>query len=372
MAMNKKPLKPSASTALAPKKNTNVTSKQSDIPLHIRNNPTALRLWEDATEEEKSASELIRSLQMSSTKKEMDVYFTFAENWDTLFPRSNAKLFKRGLEAVKKGSQLAGVSQSTIYSVLDTTRFYGRKGYEALVKRADANGVVLRWIHFRTVAQRLKDNKEARSQIERQMVETPMTEAQLKAEIEKLVPSPEGQKALPSSAKEDTPLQKFIAMVLAFRGLVKNLERYARVIDETEASFNGDLEEAKILAEQTSNFIGMSGDMQDFLNVKIDNVQNLYDIAAAIINGGNKQGKAKASARKIKEQIAEERVEKKKKEAARSAALADYGEPDDSDLEDDSEAYYEEEEEDYEDYDEDEIDVGDAGKELFDDFGNMT
>jgi hypothetical protein len=159
-----------------------------DIPITIRNDEAKVKLWEKATDEERMASELLCDFQASTAKTGIGAYFDFADKWNTVFPTNSKKAYERGLSVVKKASRIAGVSASSIYSILKTTKFYGRNGYESLAKKAATNGVVIEWTQLRTLANRLADNKEARTEIEREIIQRKVTEAQLNALIDERAP----------------------------------------------------------------------------------------------------------------------------------------------------------------------------------------
>ena len=92
----------------------------------VRNNPKALKLWENASEEEKTAATMLCRFQEKTAKNGIDAIFDFADQWDASFPRASKAAYSRGLEAVKIGAKLADVSPQTVYSVLKTAKFYGR------------------------------------------------------------------------------------------------------------------------------------------------------------------------------------------------------------------------------------------------------
>ena len=352
---------PTTAIVSAPKGGTGTASADGeDIPILIRYDSAALKLWENATEEERTVSRLICELHTKASSANINTYFDFAESWEAVFPWANKKLYHRGMEAVKTGAKLAGVGKSTIYDILQVARLYGRKGYESLKAKAQKNGGEIKWTHLRNIAQRLKDNKEARLQIEQAITHNRLTEKQVTALIDELVPSDKSHRSLAESDKYQTAIQKFIAAVSTVKHLVKNLERYSQVIEDVNTEFCGDQEQARIIVEQSSILIGCKEDLQDFFATQMDFVQELHDAALIVVNGESKK-KTKAAAHAIKEQIATEKKEKQqtaaKREIAATVRGGDVLDTDDSDADD---------------YDEDNIEVGEDGEDIFDEFGEMT
>jgi hypothetical protein len=137
---------PETSTALVHQETNTVSLNESEVPCFVRNNLKSLKMWEEASEDERNAGLLLCEFQNRSTKTEVLDRFDFADRWNVAFPKANKKLYDRGMEAIKIGAQLAGMSPSTVYSNLRTTGFYKRSGYEALYKKAEANGVEIPWI----------------------------------------------------------------------------------------------------------------------------------------------------------------------------------------------------------------------------------
>ena len=345
--VTKKEAAPSAITAVVPAKNTAVTLKQDDdyIPFIVRNNPKVLELWENATEEERTAGLLLCEFQAKSTKTTIVHYFDFADKWNEVFPRSNKKLFKRGEDAIRKAAQLIGISHTTVYTALQTTRFYGRSGYEALAKKAAVNGVMLHWTHLRTIVTRLSDNKEARTKVEQMLVQKQMTQKELDKLIDKYAPRPKKNEELSGPDTEQTAVKNLTSMVSAFRNIAKSRAKFAQTLENVDNEFAGDAEEGRIILEQTSALISCLEEIDEFVKEHSRYIQQIHDAVLAIVIGEDKAKKTEESAAKIKKQIAHEKAEKRQKEQNRNAAMVargdfepsfaddDFGDDDDSDIE---------------------------------------
>ena len=361
----KKVVKKSAvkSTAVVPVTSGTDSRKKEDIPAVICNSPAALKIWENATEEERSAGLLISSLNTRSAASLINTYLDFADKWNEVFPRSNKKLYDRGMEAVKKGAQLAGFRKSTVYDILQVHRFYGRNGCEALIKKAQASGGEVTWSHLRHLTRQLKDNKETRLKVEHVITHQRITNKQFTDLVEELMPSANKTRALPVSAKEQTAIQKFIGMVSAFKGLTRRLEDFGQTILDVDAEFKGDVDQARIILEQSHMFIRCSEEVQEFLETQADYIQQMYDAASILVNGDGTRLKSKAAIA-IKEQMNRERMEKRKKEEVRREILAAQGDMA-SDEEEENDVYYDSEE------DDEDIKIDPAAGEIFDELGNL-
>ena len=344
--VTKREATPPASTAVVPATQNAAIMKLDDehIPFIIRNNPKALEVWENATEEERTAGLLLCEFQAKSSKSTIDHHFDFADRWNEVFPKSNKKLFKRGEAAVIKGAMLIGMSAQTIYKALRTTRFYGRNGYEALAKKAAENGVVLQWTHLRTIVHRLGDNKEARTKVEQMLVQKQMTQKELEKLIDKYAPKPKKNEALPAPDDEQKTMRSLVSMVSAFRNIAKSRNKFAQTLENVDNEFSGDAEEGRIILEQTSALISSLEEIDGFVKEHSRYIQQIHDAVLAIVIGEDKAKKTEESAAKIKKQIAHEKAEKRQKEQNRNAAMVargdfetsfaddDFGDDDDSDI----------------------------------------
>jgi hypothetical protein len=359
------------STALAHQGTNTVSQNEGEIPFFIRNNPKSLKMWEEASEDERNAGLLLCEFQNRSTKAEILDRFDFADRWNAAFPKANKKLYERGMEAIKIGAQLAGISPSTVYSNLRTTGFYKRSGYEALYKKAEANGVEIPWITLRLIVERLEKNTEARTKVEREIVRRRMTEAELNKLIDSVAPESARKKSGTDSEKELTVAQHFAAMVSAFKKLSLARAKFEQVMEDFNDNFDGTADQAKVVLEQTSALIGSFEEIQDFMDAKVMFVTQLRDAAQTLVDGEGRKKAVKSSAEKIRKQIAAEKTEHQKKESARSAAAVARGDTDDvviTDLDDESTDPSDEELNDIDD----EIEVDDTDdRDIFDEIGGI-
>jgi hypothetical protein len=357
--------------AAAPKKG----GKES-IPLIIRNKPHLLKLWEHATEEEKLAGMILSEFQSKSNKSAIDTYFDLADKWNDTFPKTNKKLRDYGEKAVVKGAKIAGISSSTVWSILRTAGFYGRSGYEALNKKAQTNGVVLYWTHLRIIVERLHDDKAARTKVELALVQNQMTESQLDTLIEEVAPGAKQTRALPSGNGSANPIQGFLSMNSALRTLAKQRAKFEGAIESLDAEFNGDGGQAKSVFEQTVAWIAVCHEILNFIDTQSERIQRLHDAAQTIVDKEAAQEQAKEKAEAIKYQMTHEKAEQQKKKAERAAAQVTRGdlaseveidEDEEEELMEDAEEEFEEE------FDPDDINIDDeqVAGELWDEMGNI-
>jgi len=358
------------STALVPQGTKAVSPKEKEIPFFIRNNPKSLKMWEEASVDERNAGLLLCEFQNRSTKAEILDRFDFADRWNDAFPKANRKLYDRGMEAIKMGAALAGVSPSTVYSILRTTAFYKRSGYEALHKKAEANGVEIPWILLRLIVERLEKNTEARTKVEREIVRRRMTEAELNKLIDSVAPESARKKSGTAAEKEMTAAQHFAAMVSAFKKLSHARAKFEQVMEDFNDNFDGTTEQAKIVLEQTSALIGSFEEIQDFMEAKVMFITQLRDAAQSLVDGEGRKKAVKSSAEKIRKQIAVEKTEHQKKESAKAAAAVARGDMESAaiaDIEDESTDPTDDELNDIDD----EIEIDDDDRDIFDELGNM-
>jgi len=358
------------STALVSPKTTAVSLKECEIPFNIRNNPKSLEMWEEASEDERNVGLLLCEYQYRSTRAEVIDRFDFADRWNAAFPKANKKLYDRGMEAIKMGAKLAGISPSTIYSILRTTSFYKRSGYEALNTKAEANGIEIRWIHLRLIVERLEHNTEARTKVERELVQRPMTEAELNKLIDSVAPETARTKS-GAAEMEQNVAHHFMAMVNAFKKLSHARAKFEQVMEDLNDNFDGTPEQAKIVLEQTSALIGSFEEIHDFMDAKVVFVTQLRDAAQALVEGESRKKAVKSSAENIRKQIAVEKTEHQKKESARAAATAARGDMNDAVLVDLDDETTEPTDEELNEID-DEIYVEDNDeRDIFDEIGNI-
>ena len=359
------------STALVSQRTTAVSLNDGEIPFFIRNNPRSLKTWEEASEDERNAGLLLCEFQHRSTKTEITDRFDFADRWNAAFPRANKKLYERGMEAIKVGAKLAGMSPTTVYYFLRTTAFYKREGYELLNKKAEANGVEIRWVHLRIIVERLEKNTEARTKIERILVQQQLTEEELEKLIDTVAPESARKKSGAVSEKEMTATQHFTAMVGAFKKLSHARAKFEQAMEDFNDNFDGSPEQAKIVLEQTSALIGTFEELHDFMAGKVMLITQLRDAAQALIDGEGRKKAVKSSAENIRKQIAAEKTEHQKKESAKAAAAVARGDIDNvviADLDDEDIDPTDEELNEIDD----EIEVDDDDdRDIFDELGNI-
>jgi hypothetical protein len=307
-------------TALVPTNKTTAVAPQQggkeNIPLLIRNKPNLLKIWENATEEEKLAGLILSEFQSKSNRSTIDAYFDLADKWNDTFPKSNKKLRDYGEQAIVKGAKLAGLSASTVYSILRTAAFYGRSGYEALLKKALTNGVVLYWTHLRIIAERLREDKAARTQVEQILVQKQLTEAQLNDLIDEVSPGAKQKRALASGKADVSPIKGFVSMNSALRNLSKQREKFEGVIKNLDAEFDGNTEQAKSVFEQTVAWIAACQEILDFIDGQSVLIQQLHDASQAIVDSEAAKEKSREKAEAIKHQIAHEKAEQQKKKGS--------------------------------------------------------
>jgi len=352
----------SVATDLVPAKNTTVPAKKSSgqesIPVPIRNNPLSLKIWENATEEEKLAGALLCEFQAKTNNVTITHYFDFADKWDEKFPKENKKRYEFGRQAIEKGSKMAGMSKESVWSILRTTKFYGRTGYESLNKKAQANGVTIYWSHLRLLSDKLSHDKAARTKIEQAMVQRQMTEKQLISLIEGVAPDAVPTKEIAGSGSDRSPLQIFYSLNSTLGNLAKQRAKFERAISVVNDEFDGDVEEAQIIFEQTSAFIAHCQEVIDFIEEQNVLVHQMHEAASVIVEGEKVKTKQKDDAAAIKYQLAQEKAEQQKKRQDRTEAHAARG-----DIATNAKVNVEgeeEEEEDYIDSDEDSVSVDDA------------
>jgi len=316
-------------TALATQNKSNVPQKtggKENIPFIIRNNPKSLKIWENANEEERTAGLILSEFQTKTTKTAVSSYFELADKWNDAFPKSSKKLYDRGMEAVKKGARLTEMSATTVYSILRTTRFYGRAGYEALARKAEINGVIIYWTHLRIIAERLHGDKEARTKVEQVLVHKQLTENQLNELIEAILPDAKQAKAMPDqSQKEQTPFQRFTSMVSTFKNVASQRDKFVQVLEDLNNQYDGNEEQGRVILEQTSALISFFEEIQDFFTDQIEYVQQIQAAVQTVVDGANGKQKTKKSAEAIKDQIAHEKAEEQQKKAKRNAAAVSMG-----------------------------------------------
>jgi len=363
-----------------------VAASKKGIPMLVRNNPKLLKIWEHASEEEQTAGVLLSDFQSRSNKSLVATYFDFADKWNDTFPKQNKKMYERGMKAVKTGAKLAGVAVQTVYMILKVAKFYGRQGYEALVKKAEANGVIIGWTHLKVITSRLHDNKEARTKVEHALVQQQMTEAQLNAMIDELVPTSKGRTDGGSTLSEEKQavLHNFSATVTAFRNIAKNQEKFLRTITDVNDEIGDNAEQAKIVQEQLTTLIGCFVEIKSFIDENETFVQQMHDAVCLLADQESGRKKVEEAAKATQRQIAHEREELKKKRLEKEAAVAARGDF----TADDSGDSYDSDEEDGEDTDdiaaadyaeeeemsdaEDDVDVDDAdGDDYWDEMGRI-
>jgi len=291
------------------------------MPATVHNNPKLLKLWEKSGEEERKAGLLISEYHTKSAKNDNNERFTFAESWQGLFPKTSKKQYERGKEAVTIGATLAGVSASQVYSELKTAEFYGRHGYEALEKKAQSNGVILYWSHLKLIQEKLFNNKDARHQVERALVQRQMSLSQLKELIYKAAPEVKERQKSEAPKKEQTCVQQLTSAVSSIRGLTKNGLKLEEALDRVNnEDFHGDAEQGDALIAQLAEGIASTEELIDFFTEKIKYMQQLYDTIASMMSGQDKA--VKKAAGKVVKQLADEKAEKRKKDSVRAASMA--------------------------------------------------
>jgi hypothetical protein len=306
--------RPAQSTAVPSK--TKIQHENAAIPSLVRNDETRAKLWENATDEERAASELLCEFKTTTAKAGISAYFSFADRWNEAFP--NKKAYDRGLGAVKKAAKIAQVSASTIYSVLKTTKFYGRNGYEALAKKAAGNSVVIEWTQLRVLANRLADNKEARTEIEREIVQRKVTESQLNEMIDRLAPETVQTRA--GQKTKRSALSRVDALNTVLSKMLREKEGVLQTLDTVEAEYDGNTEQSEEIVKVCGRTIELLSDLVLAFGDYHDLLDKLVVTATQIINGASKT-KAKQAvsekAKKIRQQISNENTLAAEKEQAR-------------------------------------------------------
>jgi hypothetical protein len=298
--------------------------------------------------------------------------FDFADRWNALFPKANKKLYERGQEAIKKGALLAGMGQTTVYTILRTTAFYKRSGYEAFSKKAEANGKEISWVQLRVIVERLEKNTEARTKVERILVQKSLTEDELEKLIDKLAPETIRRKSTAAIKEEPTPTQQFLGMIGSFKKICHARERFEQVLNDFNDNFEDTAEHAKLVLEQTSTLIGYFEEIHDFMDKKVVFITQLRDAAQKRFDKMGSRKAVKSSAENIRKQIAEEKAEHQKKESAKTAAMSARGDTDDVEVVDPylDDENYDASDEELEEID-DEIQVDENNADIFDEIGNI-
>jgi hypothetical protein len=326
-----------------------------DIPVIIRNDEKKVKLWEKATDEERLASEIICDFQATNAKTGISAYFDFADKWNEAFP--NKRSYERGLSAVKKASRISGVSASTVYSILRTTKFYGRNGYESLAKKASVNGVILEWTLLRVIVNRLAENKEVRTEIEREIVQRKVTEAQLNAMIDER--APETIRTRAGQATKRSSLSLLDAFNVDLSKVVRSDEAIERAIQEIDDNYDTHNHEGnKMILKIGNKTLELFSKIAKLVNARKEQLQLLVDAVAEQVGEEAKQIKAgtttkavvkekaalsktkaaiaesvEAKAKRIAAQVANENKRAKEKEQARNERVALFGEfSDDNEL----------------------------------------
>jgi hypothetical protein len=371
MSVDKKKSAAETAGALVPQRTTGISEQESDFPLIINSDPKTRKIWGAANDDERKAGLLLCEFQDRFTQSEVLARFDFADRWNTAFPKANKKLYERGMEAVKIGAELAGMGKSSVYSLLRTTGFYKRSGYDALNKKAVANGVEISWYALLLIVERLENHTEARTKVEREIVKRRMTIRELKQFIDTIAPETMRKASETALEKELTVTQQFVSMVGSFKKLSHARGKFEQIMEDLNDSFDGTPEQAKMIIEQASALIGTFEEIQDFMDAKVMFVTQMRDAAQALIDGEGRKKAVKNSAEKIRKQITEEKTQHQKKESARAVATVARGDIDDTviaDLDDESTNATDDELSEIDD--EIQVDDDDNG-DIFDEIGNI-
>jgi len=242
----------------------------TDIPLKILNNPKAMKLWENATDEEKDAGIILSEFQFKAAKSGITDHYDLSDKWNSRFPKKEGKSYTKEKEIVKKGAKLAGISASTVYTLLKTTRFYTRKDYEMLNIQAQENGVILCWTHLRIIADRLnkKEYRKIKTEIEQAIIQEQLTGHQLHKAIDDAAPETKRTRATTPKA------QSLIGIVQQFVALCNRQSEYARILASVE-----DDEEM----EQVEILLGCFGQLGEFITVQTERIEQMRSTVSPII-----------------------------------------------------------------------------------------
>jgi hypothetical protein len=287
----------------------------SSAPFAVQSDKTRSRIWESATDEERRAGELMLDLSTKRAKSGIDTYFEFAEKWNEIFPAASKKAKEQGDAAVKLWSKSFGVSASTVYSILKTTRFYGRKGYESLDAKAKANGVSVMWTHLRIITDRLAGNKEARTVVEKELVQRQLTEKQLNVLIDERDPQSVRTRDGQATSKDAS---SFVAsLISSLDKIVRSRTSYSQAIERLDAEFDSTVGQGQEIIRQVSSVLQLFAQVKDFIDDTSVQLNELYQSAKIIVEGAENKQAVVEKAAKIKEQVAAEKKIKMQQETKR-------------------------------------------------------
>jgi hypothetical protein len=219
------------------------------------------------------------------------------------------------------------LKESTVYTALKTTKFYGRSGYEALAKKAAANGVVITWTQLRVISERLADNKEVRTEIERELVQRKMTEMQLKALIDEK--APETIKTRANQKSNQSALSLIDGLNIGLTKLLRSKDSVLRSLDDVESQYNGDISQSEEIVKVCGKTIVLLSDLTIAFGEYHDALDRLVNAANQIVNGQNKEKEKRElaeKAHKIRQQLSAEKAKAAEKERIRQDRVQLMGE----------------------------------------------
>lgn len=329
-------------------------AKTSDIkmPPFIAADTKKRDIWLEAEDELKNAAIALYDLTKGCARGEILKYYDFHDNWSKSYPFADTERYNYGEAFLRRGAQLAGVSERFVYALLKTIRLYSRQGYEALETQANNNGIYLNWTTLRVIAEKLgaKEYKAARTQVEAEIVKRKYTENELKALIAQIVPEiGEAQDELKETDEEvDSPegrnaaakIQQLINHLNGIRQIgttwQQTLENFAAVtpMDNVKAM--------KGSAELFSQLIEGINEVQIFIDnnrKEIEDVLMEFQIASRPAKPVIQQPETEIQqvTKKVRQQITDqyqlEQQAKKRKQQANNFQQATYGEDDSVQLE---------------------------------------
>jgi hypothetical protein len=314
---------------------TKLRHENAAIPLLVRNDEKILKLWESATDEERRASELLCDFKMTTAKAGIVSYFDFADQWSGLFP--NKKAYDRGLSTIKKAAKIAQVSESTIYSVLKTTKFYGRAGYDSLAKKAASNGIVLGWTTLRIIVDRLADNKEVRTEVEREIVQRKMTETQLNQLIDER--APETVRSRAGQQTQRPALAQIAALNTTVAKMIRDKDTIMYALDQVESEYDGSTPQSRDILKVCGSSIDLLSELVITFQGYHDALEKLVSTARQIVGGEKNKVKTEQElaqkAGKIQKQITDEEhraSETEKQRRSRAQMMGELSENDEDEI----------------------------------------
>ena len=308
-------------------------------PPNVASNARLLQIWEGSTDEERRTAMLILGLDSKMAATDIEGYFRFGEEWETLYPLQDKSRYECGRETVKKGAILGGTSASRIYQILATLKAYTQTQYRELAAQAEANGVTIRWTHLRVIAWRLgkSEYRTIRRKIEQELVRQPFTESQLNKRIDELAPATvDSRKSLDGLEEStDTTVEgretgksgktMIAAMVTGLGRVVSQYQGWVRALNHWESEYQtNDQEEVDAAFGTVNTLLHQMQETRSFLDQVegiLEQMQNTVGFYAKQADSERRKQTQTERAARINERVAAERAHAKTRPVAGDTRL---------------------------------------------------